>query len=84
VNATRALALGALVVATAAVTHVAAAGWRDGIVYAAEPAKGPTVGEVAPEVQLGDQHGNTFALGDALKAREFVVIAFYPKAFTGG
>ncbi len=51
---------------------------------AAEPAKSPGVGDVAPDVQLGDQHGNAFALGDALKAREFVVIAFYPKAFTGG
>ena len=55
-----------------------------GVAYAAESAKAPTVGDAAPDVQLGDQHGRAFALGDALKAREFVVIAFYPKAFSGG
>ena len=49
-----------------------------------EPAKAPGVGDLAPDVQLEDQHGKAFALGDALRAREFVVIAFYPKAFTGG
>jgi peroxiredoxin len=42
------------------------------------------VGEPAPEVALGDQHGKSFRLADALKQRDFVVLAFYVKAFTGG
>jgi peroxiredoxin len=42
------------------------------------------VGERAPDVALGDQHGQPFRLVDALKQREFVVLAFYVKAFTGG
>ena len=41
-------------------------------------------GEAAPDVVLGDQHGTPFRLGDALKQRDFVVLAFYVKAFTGG
>ena len=42
------------------------------------------VGDRAPEVTLGDQHGQPFRLADALKQRELVVLAFYVKAFTGG
>ena len=42
------------------------------------------VGSEAPEIQLGDQHGRPFVLSDALKQRAFVVLAFYPKAFTSG
>jgi peroxiredoxin len=42
------------------------------------------VGEPAPDVALGDQHGKPFRLADALKQRDFVVLAFYVKAFTGG
>ena len=41
-------------------------------------------GEVAPEIKLGDQHGRPFALAEVLKQRDFVVLAFYPKAFTSG
>ena len=41
-------------------------------------------GGAAPEIKLGDQHGRAFALADVLKQREFVVLAFYPKAFTSG
>jgi AhpC/TSA family len=44
----------------------------------------PGVGEPAPELKLGDQHGKVFVLADTLKDKEFVVLAFYPKAFTGG
>jgi hypothetical protein len=54
------------------------------VAEASEKARSPGVGDMAPDVTLGDQHGKPFALGDALKTREFVVIAFYPKAFTGG
>lgn len=42
------------------------------------------VGEPAPAVALGDQHGQPFRLAEALTQREFVVLAFYVKAFTGG
>jgi cytochrome oxidase Cu insertion factor (SCO1/SenC/PrrC family) len=42
------------------------------------------VGEAAPEIKLGDQHGKPFVLGDVLKQHAFVVLAFYPKAFTSG
>ena len=42
------------------------------------------MGEAAPAVALGDQHGQPFRLADALKQREFIVLAFYIKAFTGG
>jgi len=42
------------------------------------------VGERAPALELADQHGRPFRLADALARREFVVVAFYLKAFTGG
>ncbi len=42
------------------------------------------VGDRAPSLELGDQHGQPFRLADALAANRFVVLAFYPKAFTGG
>ena len=41
-------------------------------------------GEPAPAVALADQHGRPFSLAQALKQRDFVVLAFYVKAFTGG
>ena len=41
-------------------------------------------GQQAPAVDLNDQHGQPFRLADALKQRDFVVLAFYVKAFTGG
>ena len=44
----------------------------------------PVVGEAAPELKLGDQHGKVFVLAETLKGKEFVVLAFYPKAFTSG
>lgn len=42
------------------------------------------VGELAPDFTLADQHGRPFTLTEALRARDFVVLAFYVKAFTGG
>ena len=51
---------------------------------AAEAAAPLAVGAVAPEIQLGDQHGHAFSLSDTLKQRAFIVLAFYPKAFTAG
>jgi cytochrome oxidase Cu insertion factor (SCO1/SenC/PrrC family) len=42
------------------------------------------VGAPAPETALNDQHGQPVRLTDLLKQRDFVVVAFYVKAFTGG
>lgn len=42
------------------------------------------VGEAAPDLTLGDQHGRPLRLAEALRHRDFVVLAFYVKAFTGG
>jgi hypothetical protein len=43
-----------------------------------------TVGAAAPETVLPDQRGQSVHLADLLKQRDFVVVAFYVKAFTGG
>jgi peroxiredoxin len=51
---------------------------------AAERTTPAPVGESAPPVALGDQHGQPFRLAETLKQRDFVVLAFYVKAFTGG
>jgi len=51
---------------------------------ASERDKPLAVGERAPSIELGDQHGVTFQLAEALASHRFVVLAFYPKAFTGG
>jgi hypothetical protein len=42
------------------------------------------VGAEAPDTALVDQHGQPVRLADLLKQRDFVVVAFYVKAFTGG
>jgi peroxiredoxin len=42
------------------------------------------VGDAAPETVLPDQRGQAVRLADVLKQRDFVVVAFYVKAFTGG
>ena len=69
------VALLGLAVALALAAPFASAGDRKDI---------PAVGEPAPELKLGDQNGKVFVLADTLKDKEFVVLAFYPKAFTGG
>lgn len=43
----------------------------------------PKVGEVAPDFTVKDVDGNELSLG-VLVERGPVVVAFYPKAFTGG
>lgn len=43
----------------------------------------PDVGEPAPEFELSASDGNRYALAD-FRDRKGVVIAFFPKAFTGG
>jgi AhpC/TSA family len=42
------------------------------------------VGVMAPETKLSDQNGQSLRLADLVKQRDFVVVAFYVKAFTGG
>ena len=42
------------------------------------------VGAAAPETSLVDQRGQPVRLADLLKQRDWVVVAFYVKAFTGG
>jgi cytochrome oxidase Cu insertion factor (SCO1/SenC/PrrC family) len=42
------------------------------------------VGAAAPDTVLPDQRGQAVRLADLLKERDFVVVAFYVKAFTGG
>ena len=42
------------------------------------------VGAAAPDTALPDQRGQAVRLADLLRQRDFVVVAFYVKAFTGG
>ena len=42
------------------------------------------VGAEAPDTVLSDQRGQPLRLAELLKQRDFVVLAFYVKAFTGG
>ena len=42
------------------------------------------VGATAADTALPDQRGRTVRLADLLTQRDFVVVAFYVKAFTGG
>ena len=43
----------------------------------------PGVGEPAPDFELSGSDGNTWSLAQ-FKGEKPVVIAFFPKAFTGG
>ncbi len=43
----------------------------------------PQVGEVAPDFKLPGSNGQSVSLAD-LKGKKAVVLAFFPKAFTGG
>jgi thioredoxin-dependent peroxiredoxin len=47
------------------------------------PAGGPQVGDAAPAFSLPGSDGATHSLADYL-GKKAVVIAWYPKAFTGG
>ena len=51
---------------------------------AADPPSPLTVGAVAPDSALVDMRGQPVRLADLLKQHDFVVVAFYVKAFTGG
>jgi peroxiredoxin Q/BCP len=50
---------------------------------AAPPAAPPTVGDSAPAFSLPGSDGRTHALADHVGKRG-VVLAWFPKAFTGG
>ena len=57
------------------------------LVSSAAGADSPTplaVDVMAPETKLVDQNGQSLRLADLVKQRDFVVVAFYVKAFTGG
>ncbi len=45
--------------------------------------KGPGVGDVAPAFALSGSDGKTHRLAD-FKGKQAVVLAWFPKAFTGG
>jgi peroxiredoxin Q/BCP len=65
---------------TALLAACLAAPW---LVIQADPAPtGPEVGAPAPSFRLNDQDGNARAVGGAGKL--WTVVAFYPKAMTGG
>ena len=51
---------------------------------AAERTAPLAIGDAAPAFALVDQRGHPLRLADLLETREFVVVAFYVKAFTGG
>lgn len=42
------------------------------------------VGDPAPTFVLNDQDGNLVSIGGESEEEEWVVLAFYPKALTGG
>jgi len=44
---------------------------------------GPEVGDPAPDFRLKASDGKTYTLSQ-FSQKNFVVIAFFPKAFTGG
>jgi thioredoxin-dependent peroxiredoxin len=50
---------------------------------AAEAQEGPKVGDKAPEFEMKGSDGKTYKLSD-FKGKKAVVVAWYPKAFTGG
>lgn len=53
------------------------------VVSAAEGATRPGPGDPAPEFSLQASNGKTVSLSE-FKGKRTVVLAFYPKAFTGG
>lgn len=68
----RQLIVGALVVAVAGITSGSTAAAAD-----------LAVGDVAPPFTLKGSNGNTYSL-DQYRGERAVVLAWFPKAFTGG
>ncbi len=54
-----------------------------GLACAADNAPAPKVGDKAPDFKLKGSDGKEYTLGQ-FKGKEAVVIAWFPKAFTGG
>ncbi len=52
-------------------------------VYAGVTADAPKVGDKAPDFSLAGSDGKTYTLAD-YKGKKAVVVAWFPKAFTGG
>jgi peroxiredoxin Q/BCP len=53
------------------------------LLSAAEPAERPRMGDVAPSFTAQASNGKTISLAD-YAGKKKVVLAFFPKAFTGG
>lgn len=51
--------------------------------HSAAAAQGLKIGDLAPDFSLTASDGKTYTLSQ-FKGRQAVVIAFFPKAFTGG
>ena len=54
-----------------------------GLGHGSASAQGLSVGDFAPDFSLSASDGKTYTLSQ-FKGRQAVVIAFFPKAFTGG
>lgn len=54
-----------------------------GVAMAQAPAVGPQAGDAAPAFSLPGSDGTTHTLAD-FKGKKAVVLAWFPKAFTGG
>lgn len=54
-----------------------------GVVFAADETSGPSTGAVAPPFELPGSDGSVHRLSDQVGKRT-VVLAWFPKAFTGG
>ncbi len=74
-----------ILAAVAAITALVAV-WAPAIAPAPAAAadKPLAVDTVAPDFTLPDHQGKPFRLGESLAQRDFVVVAFFVKAFTGG
>ena len=68
-----------MMIATMIVTGLAVAA----VAMAQAPASGPQAGDAAPAFSLPGSDGATHALAD-FKGKKAVVVAWFPKAFTGG
>jgi peroxiredoxin Q/BCP len=53
------------------------------VAMAQAPAAGPQPGDAAPAFSLPGSDGATYAMAD-FKGKKAVVLAWFPKAFTGG
>jgi peroxiredoxin Q/BCP len=64
-------------------TMIVAAAGMAAVAMAQAPAGGPQAGDAAPAFSLPGSDGATHALAD-FTGKKAVVLAWFPKAFTGG